>query len=161
MIKSAIAAALAPLQTSIDALTLKVTTCERRQGRSSEVSALQADVASLRRDVDYLKSIDFNDLMIATEDRDAPGEAAAADADAETDEELTAAKEEQNIFGNLSDLVGTFVHPVIQASHAKTSTTASTRPSIAALDVTTPSTDGHYRLQLRVLMPRQEERPHI
>ncbi|KAG5631212.1 hypothetical protein H5410_002929 [Solanum commersonii] len=42
--------------------------------------------------------------MRTTEDRDAHGEAAAADADAETDEEMTATQEEQNIFENLSDL---------------------------------------------------------
>uniref|UniRef100_M1DTH3 Integrase core domain containing protein n=1 Tax=Solanum tuberosum TaxID=4113 RepID=M1DTH3_SOLTU len=113
-----------------------------RQGRSSEVPTLQADVAGLRRDVDYLKSVDFNDLMRTTEDRDAPGEAAVADADAETDEELTAAQEEQNIFGNLSDLVGTIVHPVIQASHAETSTGDPIGPGTAALDVTTSGTDA-------------------
>uniref|UniRef100_M1DBB2 Polyprotein protein n=1 Tax=Solanum tuberosum TaxID=4113 RepID=M1DBB2_SOLTU len=104
-----------------------------KQERSSKVQALQDDVAGLRRDVDYLKCVDFNDLMRTTEDRDSPGEAAAADADAETDEELTTAHEEQNIFGNLSDLVGTVVHPVIQASHAETSTTAPTGPGTAIL----------------------------
>uniref|UniRef100_M1DV18 Polyprotein protein n=1 Tax=Solanum tuberosum TaxID=4113 RepID=M1DV18_SOLTU len=142
MIERAIAAALSPIQTSINALTLRVTIYASKQGKSSEVPCLQADVAGLWRDVDYLKSIDFNDLMRTNEDRDAPGEAATVDGDVAVDEEMTAAQEEKNIFGNLSNLVGTVVHPVIQASHVETSTTVPTGPGKPALDVTTSGTDA-------------------
>uniref|UniRef100_M1DJ42 Polyprotein protein n=1 Tax=Solanum tuberosum TaxID=4113 RepID=M1DJ42_SOLTU len=109
MIESAILAALTLLQTSVDALTLSVTDCESRQWKSSEVSALKAEVADLRKDVNYPKFTDFGSLIERADDLDAletsgiplatigdvqRGGTTDDDSDAGTDEELLAAPEE-------------------------------------------------------------------
>jgi len=110
MIDSAILAALTPLRASVDYLATRVTTYERRQGETSEVSSLKDEVADLRKDIDYLMSIDFTSLMRAPDDEDAPetsgippattgdvqrGGITYEESDAETDEEMIAVHEEE------------------------------------------------------------------
>uniref|UniRef100_M1DB13 Polyprotein protein n=1 Tax=Solanum tuberosum TaxID=4113 RepID=M1DB13_SOLTU len=107
-------------------------------GEASEVTALKVEVAELRKDVDCLKSTDFNSLIEAANDEDTAetseipsattGEVqrygtAEKESDAETDEEMIERREE-TIFRNLLDLVETVVQPVIQTSLTETSTAA-------------------------------------
>ncbi|XP_049373420.1 uncharacterized protein LOC125838397 [Solanum verrucosum] len=118
MIESVILAALIPLRTSIDTLTVRVETCESRHGETSEITALQADVAYRMKDVDYLKSTDFTSLLEAAYDVDALetfeiplattrevywNGIAADESEAETDEEQIEVWEE-SIYGDLPDL---------------------------------------------------------
>ncbi|KAG5610625.1 hypothetical protein H5410_021906 [Solanum commersonii] len=110
IIEAAILDALTPLQTSIDTLTMRVEDCENRQGATSDVLALKAEVADLRKDEDYLKSTDFTSLIQAADDMDDPDtsgippnstgdahrdEAVVKESDAETDEEQIGLQEEK------------------------------------------------------------------
>ncbi|KAG5600559.1 hypothetical protein H5410_031929 [Solanum commersonii] len=72
MIECSILATLTPLKTSFDELAVRVTTCERKQVEVSEVTSLKAKVTYLRKDVDYMKSINFTSFLEATDDADAP-----------------------------------------------------------------------------------------
>ncbi|KAG5580811.1 hypothetical protein H5410_051438 [Solanum commersonii] len=117
-----------PLQTSVDELTVRVTTCEGRYWEASKVMTLKVEVEELRKDVNYLKSIDFNLLIEAVDDEDAPETSkippatTGEESDVETNEEMIEHQEE-SLFRDLPDLVETVVQPVIQTSLTETSTT--------------------------------------
>lgn len=55
MVEREIAAGITPVQASVLALTLTVTTCKTRHNRPSEISALQVEVVNLWTYVDSLK----------------------------------------------------------------------------------------------------------
>ncbi|KAG5595452.1 hypothetical protein H5410_036684 [Solanum commersonii] len=123
MIESDILTTLAPLHTSIDTLTMRVEACERREGETSKVTSLKAEVEDLRKDVDYLKFIEFTSLLEAADDLDAPDtleiplatigdlhrdDAAVDESDAKTDEELIEIRE-KSIYRDLPDLEETII----------------------------------------------------
>ena len=103
MIEATTTFALAPLHVSIDYLTARVTTCERKKGDKSEALSFKDKVAKQKKDIDYPKSTDFTSLLEAANDletidtleitspttREVHREDARIDVlDAETDEEL-------------------------------------------------------------------------
>uniref|UniRef100_M1DFF8 Polyprotein protein n=1 Tax=Solanum tuberosum TaxID=4113 RepID=M1DFF8_SOLTU len=101
--------------------------CQSRQGELSEVMAFKEDVADMSKDVDYLKSTDFNSLIGKADDLDAPEipiNTGDVQRDATTDEESEAETNEEqmtvhddemieiqkeSIFRNLPDLVETIM----------------------------------------------------
>uniref|UniRef100_M1DT48 Polyprotein protein n=1 Tax=Solanum tuberosum TaxID=4113 RepID=M1DT48_SOLTU len=117
----------------------------RRQRETSEVTALKAEIASLRKDVDNLNSTDFTSLLERADDKDVPETirdmqkdgAAQVESNAETDEESIAAQVEKirvsqnaSIFRDLPDLVETV-----------TSKAAPSGSGTAFPSETTPGTD--------------------
>ncbi|KAG5630037.1 hypothetical protein H5410_001754 [Solanum commersonii] len=132
-----------PFQTSIDTLTTRVEACESRQGETSKVAALKAEVADLRKDVDYLKSTDFTSLLEVADDvdtletsetppattRDVHMDGTATDeSKAETNEEKIEIRDE-SIYGDFPDLEETIVQSMIQTSLTKTFMVAPSGPT--------------------------------
>jgi len=136
MIESAIIDALTTLQTSIDTHTMRVEACESRQWETSEVTALEAEVAGLKKDVDYLNSTYFTSLLEATDDVDAPetsqippatsrdvhrDHTIVDESEVETNEKLIEIREE-SIYGDFPDLEEMIVQLMIQTLLTETST---------------------------------------
>ncbi|KAG5590135.1 hypothetical protein H5410_040649 [Solanum commersonii] len=130
MIEAAILVALTPLQTSIDTLTTRVESSQRRPGENFKVTTLKYEVADLSMDIDYLKSNDFTSLLEAAchldplETSDIPqattedvhrDNTVVDESDTDTDEEKIEIRV-KSIYKDLPDLEETTVQSVIQTS---------------------------------------------
>ncbi|XP_049405252.1 uncharacterized protein LOC125868704 [Solanum stenotomum] len=135
MIESAILATLTPLRESIGTLTGRVEICESRQGATLKLTALEADVADLRKDLNYLKSIKLTSMFEAADDID---DVAVDESEVGTDEKQIEVPEE-TIYGYLPDLEEAIVQSVIQTSLIETSMAS---PSGSSVTNATPSTDA-------------------
>lgn len=138
MIESFKASTLAPFHASVDALTLRVKAFESRQRRPSRYQLWKPNIAGLHQDINYLKSVDFNDIIRMAYDGDAPRTSKIPPATtrmykwemqsphmgyAETEEKLVTIKErveKEYIFGNLPNLVGPIVLLETQISSVET-----------------------------------------
>ncbi|KAG5571578.1 hypothetical protein H5410_061344 [Solanum commersonii] len=105
--QNVILAALTPLRGSIDDLSIRVTTCERRKGEASEVTALQAEIADLRKDdVDDEDDLEIPQATTGDVQRD---ESTMNESNAETDEEQIQMQEE-SIHRDLPNLAKISMH---------------------------------------------------
>ena len=68
MIRIIICDALTNLHDYMDTLTMRVTTCDTRQGATSKVMTSIVEVPNLRKNVNYLKSIDISLLIGRVDD---------------------------------------------------------------------------------------------
>ncbi|XP_049375514.1 uncharacterized protein LOC125840587 [Solanum verrucosum] len=118
------------VRTFIDTLTTRVEACESRQGDTSKVTPLKAEVVDLRKDADYLKSTYFTSLLEVADYLNAPetseippattgdvprADAAEYESEEETNEELIKIREDR-INRDLPDLKELIVQFVIQTS---------------------------------------------
>ncbi|KAG5628684.1 hypothetical protein H5410_000401 [Solanum commersonii] len=147
--------------------------CEIRQGETFEVTTLKVKVAYLRKDIDYLKSIDFTSLLEVAADVDAPetleiplsntgdvhrDNMAVDESEEDIGEELIEIRE-WSIYGDLPDLEEAIVQSVIQTSLIETSIGGS---SGAGTSEVTPSTDARFRVfglrnKVWTLMSKKEQ----
>ncbi|KAK4709721.1 hypothetical protein R3W88_004234 [Solanum pinnatisectum] len=125
---------------ALNALIVRVVTCEQIRGATEEVTTLKADIIELRKDVDQLKSTDMSMLFGTVEILDMPSadipacsdvplattvdetrvDDAPAELEAETDEEHLGVREE-TIYYDLVDLEGAMFETARKASLQDTS----------------------------------------
>ncbi|KAG5580867.1 hypothetical protein H5410_051494 [Solanum commersonii] len=143
---------------------MKFEACESRQEETSEVTALKAEVADLRKDVDYLKSTNFTSLLEADDDVDTPetskiplattedvhrDDATVDESKTETDDEQIEIRKE-SIYGDLPDLKEMIVQAVIQTSLTETSMVAHSGPTTYEV---TPGTDAQTAERTKKIRP--------
>lgn len=125
MIESIILAALRPLQSVINTLVVRITSCENRHGISFEVTTLKAEVADLINDTNYINSTNISSLIrrvhaldahetlgipsATTGDTQRDG-TADDELEAGNDDESTVVQKEERISGNLMGDILQHVH---------------------------------------------------
>lgn len=72
MIQTALTDVVASMRATIDALEARITVCDHDQEATDEVTALKADITTLRTDVDQLKATDMSMVVGTVEIPDVP-----------------------------------------------------------------------------------------